>query len=392
MMYRLLELLLGYCRITLRGSPSAIATLFLRKKVNVARMKSEGDCVSFEVLRYEKKRLLKLLTDYPFEIISQQNKGLPALLIRYRFRFGLMLGAASFAAIVWASSLFLWQIEIVGNESLSDREILNLLNDHGFSIGSYLPEVSVKELCNDCLLSDSRLSYLSINIIGTHCEVQVKETKTADPLPDDLPSDITAEYDGQIWRLEVYSGQALVKAGETVQAGQVVISGLFEQPDGTFRLERAYGKVYAKILREFTVTVPYETEIKVYTGRTIQRKSLNFFKKSIKLFKNSGISMPSYDTIETSNSFTIGDSLVLPVSLRTTEYREYATQTIIRGEDEVRRIAETQMADLLAAELAEAEVLTVSRTVSIDETGCHISCSIYCIMDIANEHKLVGTP
>lgn len=392
MIFRLFEGLLGYCRFTLRGSSSALATLFLRQKINVIKLKPSGDCVSFECLLYEKKRILKLLKDYPFEVVSCTYGGLPALLWRYRKRVGLMTGALSFALIVWSASLFLWQIEVVGNERLSDTEVLDLLADHGFSVGCYLPAVEVKQLCNDCLLDDGRIAYLAVNIIGTHCEVQVRETKTGAPMQEEPPSDIVATYDGQIQRLEVYSGQALLKAGETVQAGQVVISGLSKLPEETYRLERAEGKVYAKITRDFSVTVPYEEVQKVYTGEVIEKKSLIFFKKKIKLFKNSGISLPSYDTIETSNSITLGEGLILPVGIETIEYRAYVTETIVRSEDEVYRIARARMADLLAHELAEADLLTISRTVSFDEVGCTISCSVYCIADIAKEQPIVGLP
>lgn len=392
MIFTLFEHLLGYCRITLRGAPSAIATLFMHKKVNVARMKPTEDSVSFECLLYEKRRILKLIADYPFEVVDCTYGGLPPLLWRYRKRFGLIAGALAASLIIWASSLFLWQIEVVGNETLADGEVLALLDAHGFSVGSYLPSVKVKQLCNSCLLDDSRIAYLAVNIIGTHCEVQVRERKAASPPEADLPSDIVATCDGQLYRLEVYSGQALLKAGETVKAGQVVISGLSKLPDETYRLDRAEGKVYAKITRDFTVTVPYEETVKVYTGEVIEKKSLIFFKKKIKLFKNSGISLPSYDTIETSNSLTLGDGLILPISLETTAYREYVTKTLVRSEDEVRAIAEGRMAALLADELAESDVLTVSRSVVFDEVGCTLTCSVYCIADIAEEHPIVSLP
>lgn len=171
MIYRLFKWLFGYCKITLKGSPSAAATLFLRKQINVNHLMPTENGVFFEVMLYERKKTLKLLKDYSFEVTDCKACGLPARLSRYRKRWGLILGALLCAAIIWASSLFLWQIDVVGNETLSDAEVLSLLEDHGFSVGSYLPSLSVKELCNDCLLSEPRLAYLSVNVIGTHCEV-----------------------------------------------------------------------------------------------------------------------------------------------------------------------------------------------------------------------------
>lgn len=393
MIFHLFKLLLGYCRIELHGSSSALATLFLRKNINVARLRPTDEGVCFECLLYEKKKILRLLSDYPFQVIKCTYGGLPPLLWRYRKRFGLIAGALSFGLIIWASSLFLWQIEVVGNETLSDGEVLSILADQGFTVGSYLPSVQVRELCNACLLSDNRIAYLAVNIIGTHCEVQVRETKTVPPSDEStLPSDLVADTDGQIWRLEVYSGQALLKAGETVRKGDVVISGLVEQPDGIFRLERAVGKIYAKITRDFSVTVPYEETVKIYTGEVIQKKSLIFFKKKIKLFKNSGISLPSYDTIETSNSIMLDQDLILPVGIETTEYRAYVTQTLKRSKNDVRRIAEDRMSALLSEALADSEVLSISRSLSFDEKGCTLSVSVYCIEDIADEKWLAELP
>ena len=142
MIFRLFCLLIGYAKITLGDRAEAAATLFLREKINVAAQKrGDGGRLSFVVPLYEARKLLHLLAHYNFTVESVEYGGLPPYLWQFRRRVGLLLGLSAAVAITVAGSLFLWQIRVVGCETVSEEEVLALLADEGVEVGSYIPPI-----------------------------------------------------------------------------------------------------------------------------------------------------------------------------------------------------------------------------------------------------------
>lgn len=394
MIFRLFCLLIGYVQITIKDRAEAAATLFLRQKVNVANQKrgSEGR-LSFLVPLYQKRKLLRLLEKYQFTVESVEYGGLPPYLWSFRWRIGLLLGFASAIAITVAGSLFLWQVRVVGCETVSEEEMLAILADEGVEVGSYIPPIDAIVTAQEVILKDDRLAFVAVNIIGTCCEVQIKETSFPDRAESSQsPANIVAARSGLIERIELYDGQITVKPGEAVREGQVLISGMCQMDEERWRLTAADGKVFAKVERSFTVEVPYEEETLRPTGEESVRKSLIFFKKSVKLFENSSIFTPIYGTIESKDSITLPDGTPLPVAIATHRVIGFEKITVRRTPAEVEAIATRRMATLVAHELKEAEVLSLTRSVEHTPKGVKLTWQVYCIMDIAKQIPMTGLP
>lgn len=394
MIFRLFCLLIGYAKITLSGRAEAAATLFLRQKINVASQKREANGkLSFLVPLYSKRKLLRLLTSYHFTVDSVEYGGLPPYLWQFRKRVGLLLGLLASTVILGSGSLFLWQVRVVGCETISEEEVLALLADEGVEVGSYIPPIDAIVTAQEMILKDDRLAFVAVNIIGTRCEVQVTETAFPEGEPkDDRPASLTAMYDGLIERIELYDGQVLVKPGEAVRAGQTLISGLCEMEEGRWRLTAAAGKVYAKVERTFTVEVPLTAELQRPSGEESIKRSLIFFKKSVKLFETSSILTPTYGTIESKDALTLPDGTPLPIAIATTRYIGYEKVTVRYTAAEAEAIASRQMETLVTGELAEAEILSLTRSVEHTANGVKLTWQVYCIMDVAESVPMTGLP
>jgi similar to stage IV sporulation protein len=394
MMYRLFCLLVGYARITLSDRAAAAATLFLRQNVNVTDLRrGEGGRLSFTVPLYLKRKRLRLLKQYQFEVESVRTGGLPPYLWHLRRRVGLWLGLAAAIAITVSASLFLWQVRVVGCETMSEGEVLAILAEEGVEVGSYIPPIDAIRTAQRVILKDKRLAYVAINIIGTQCEVQIKETASSKGKPpNNGPASVVAAYGGLIHRIELYDGQVLIKPGEAVQAGQTLISGMCRMDEERWRLTAADGKVFAKVERTFTVEVPYKEETLRPTGEESVRKSLIFFKKSVKLFENSSILTPTYGTIESKDSLTLPDGTPLPISIATRRLIGYQKVAITHSPSEAEAIANARMATLVTSTLPEAEVLSLTRSVEHTAKGVKLTWQVYCIMDIAKQVPMTDLP
>lgn len=394
MIFRLFCLLVGYAKITLSDRAEAAATLFLRKKINIANQRKHRDkTLSFTVPLYESRRLLRLLSAHSFSVKSVEYGGLPPYLWQLRCRVGLLLGLAAAIAITLAGSRLIWQIRVVGCESVGQEEVLALLAKEGVEVGSYIPPIDAIATAQKLPLQDRRLAFVAINIIGTHCEVQVTEASFPDTnATDDRPSSLVAMYGGLIERIELYDGQATVKPGEAVLPGQVLLSGLCELEEGRYRLTAARGKVFAKIRQSFLVEVPLSQSVLQPNGESSVKKSLIFFKKSIKLFETSSILTSTYDTIISKDALTLPGGLTLPIAIATEHTVGYTETAITRSPAEAERIAGERMAKLVSESLSEAEILSITRSVEQREDRVVLTWQVYCIMDIAKSVPLTGLP
>ncbi len=394
MMFRLFCFLVGYARITIADRAEAAATLFLRQSVNVADSKrGEGGRLSFTVPLYRLSKMLALLDNYRFSVESVERGGLPAEIRARRGRIGLWLGLPASAAILIAGSLFLWQVRIVGCETVSEEEVRRLLAAEGVAVGSFIPPIDAIATAGRVQIASGNIAFLAVNIIGTTCEVQVTETsRPPADATDDRPASLVADFDGLIERIELYDGQVTVKPGEAVRKGQVLISGLCQLDEDRWRLTAAKGKVYARVERTLTAEVLLKEEKQVPAGEILLSRSLIFFKKSLKISETSSILPPTYGTIEKIDALALPDGRPLPVGIAETYGRLWRTETITRTPAKAEQLANRQLADLAADLLAEDEILSLTRSVEVKQDRVILTWKVYCITDIAKVMPMTGLP
>jgi similar to stage IV sporulation protein len=159
----------------------------------------------------------------------QEREGLPFVLSRLRRRKALVAGAVLFAVSLYLLSSMVWFIEVRGNQDVSGAEILSAAQRAGLHKGTMkwtLSQTAVEEAIRDQLPA---VSWAAVYVEGTRVVIEIAE-KT---LPDDDgtgPAHLVASKEGLIKEMLVLSGNPLVKEGDTVLKGQVLISGEIPPP------------------------------------------------------------------------------------------------------------------------------------------------------------------
>ena len=122
--------------------------------------------------------------------------------------------------------------------------------------------------------------------------------------------------------------------------GDILVSGYYPADETVGeRYTVAKGKVYARTVREFEVSVPLTYERKSYTGEEKTKKYLILFKKEIKIFGNSRNLWGNCDTINTVEYFETFGGDTLPFGVRTVKYLAYVTETVRRSEESAVELA-----------------------------------------------------
>ena len=323
--------------------------------------------------------------DVEAEIVA--HRGLPKLVMRFGKRTGLVVGAVLAIALIVLSGLFVWDVQVSGNESLTEGEVLAELRACGFGVGSYLPALRVREIENRVLMASEKIGWLSINTEGTVARVQVIEHIEGGTDGKDVaskkPANLVAARDGQIEYLELYRGNVAVSVGQAVKKGELLVGGLYDSQTGSFRYARAAGRVMARTERVLEVEIPLLYEQKVYDEPYLQELDLCFFNFSHNFFKNSGNSDTLCDIIKYNVDLGKLGQNRLPVSLSRTEMHPYHVESRERTAEEALELCYEELARQLSSLSGEVQLLQKEIVTEVGEKSVTLVCTLTCIENIA---------
>ena len=315
--------------------------------------------------------------------------GLPFFLNRFRKRAALISGCAAFCIIAWVFTSFVWVIDIDGYAELDTAKLLNNLSQQGLRVGTYVPSVDKESLKNNILIDMPELSYVSVNINGSHAHVTArKRTLPPEILPAEIPCDIISDKDGIIHDITVKSGTPEVVRGETVTRGQLLASGYVTGRAGTTITTHADAEIHARVWRKKSARMPKKYSEKVYTGREKELCTILLFGNRIKLYINSGISYAKCDKIIKRTDLELFGRYRLPISLERATCREYEIrEASMSDETAYDSLSEGLMSSLELPE--EAEVINADFVTSSDEGFAYATLTAESIEPIGTKREIL---
>lgn len=380
--------LFGYRRVCARAIyATGLLDICLRYSIGYSDFScNEAGDISFCVPMLSVGRLQKLCRWEGVELTLLQGGGLPSLLWRYRRRAGLFAGGILALALLVLSGRFVWDVRVTGNGTMSAAQVKAELKSCGFGVGSYIPDIRTEELENRVLMQSDKISWISLYMDGTVAKVQVIEHITP---PDEnthtRPANLVAERDGQIEYLQIYKGNCVVKVGQAVRAGELLVSGVYDSATEGVRFTRAAGEVMARTERVFTVKIPLSYTEKCYGEAEKGDRVLNFFDFSVNFFKNSGKEGEKYDIIREDRVAELWGGVRLPLYLTSVTLLPYTEQTRTHSATDALELAYRELDRELSALSAEAELLRKDVQTEIGDTYVCLTCTVACMENIAKQ-------
>jgi len=309
---------------------------------------------------------------------------------KLRRRVALLTSAILLFVLLTASSLFVWRIDVAGNESVSTVRIMNALEDNGVYIGSYWPAFNSEMIRSHILEDIPELKWLSVSLFGSRVYVEVREAEPAPELFDEGKAcRVVAVKGGLIDELSVLRGVGAVKKGDTVAEGDLLIDGYVQSPFAGTRCVHAAGSARARTWYELTAVLPMEYTEKIYTGDVKRCYSLKFGDSRINFYGNSGIWGEKCDKITTEKSLGVEGMFTLPVSLTSMRLEEYELQTAVMDEDAAReRLEQTLNRELIDRLGEDGEVTETKFSFSVVDGFGVGTLRAECLEDIAKEESL----
>ena len=281
------------------------------------------------------KQAVKIAKKHNCKIHIDNKKGVPFILKKYKKRKIFVIFLLIVIVIIYTLSKFIWNIEVIGNESISTNEILNELKLNGIKIGALKNNIDTDGIISNIRYKRDDIAWIGIELIGTNAVVKVVEAdKKPEIIDENDYCNIVASKDGVIEKITAQNGTLMVSEGTEVKKGDVLIAGYMEGKYTGKNYVNASGEVKAKII--------YEQDEKIYKKETKKEQTGNFENKySIKLnnFKNFYKTLSkyeNYDTMYTSKKIKLFSNFYLPIEIIKYTNFEQRVVNISFNEDEAK--------------------------------------------------------
>lgn len=356
LLFKLMSFFVGYVVIKATGkAPEKFVNMAASRGIclwDIARAGEDAVFISVRLPAVKPLRHIARRTGCRYCV--QARRGLPFLLARMRRRQALALGFVFFVGAMYFLASFVWFIEVRGNERLTAAEVLDAAAGAGLVRG--MPKWQIRAEQVEAGLQERLplLAWTGVYFQGTKVTIEVAER--ALPAEEDRrPAHVVAAKAGVIKEVLVVDGNPLVREGDTVAPGQVLISGAIppllaapsadQKPETAPQVLRPAYYVHARGIVRARVWYEDYGEAQLVetgyrpTGRSEKRHILKYYGRETVLFPRRDISFDCYEVATSTKKLPGWRNLDLPVELITEKYLELAAYREERGRQEAGRIA-----------------------------------------------------
>lgn len=353
----------------------------------------DDTALSFCVARGDLRALRRAAEGCGAEVSIERTAGTPFFFARLRRRHALFAGGILCAALLLVNSLFIWDFEVTGNETVPTETILHALREHGVHRGTFIYSFRSQDICNRVLPELKDLCWVAVNVRGCKAYVQVRErVRAPERVNESEPTNVIAAKPGLITKVRALDGEKRVLPGTSVQQGQLLIAGVVdtggtEKPSVTTRFLAGKGEVWARTWYDLTVRVPLTYEKKVYTGKEKRSHTLIWGENRLKIgAKGSSICNVDCDKIKYKTQWTLFGLFALPVTWETETLLPYELEIAARSRADAEAQGKDMLETYLTALLGETGSVTQRRfSTAVEGDTLVVTLSAECEEQIGKE-------
>lgn len=237
MLLKIIRYIKGYIRIRVIGySAERFLNACSHKGIFLWGLKPVGPTYEMNITIKGFRQLKPIIRKTGTKVVIVRRFGLPFFLHKYRKRKLFFGGAFLFIVMIIAMSRFIWNIDITGNQSRTDESILEFLGSKNVEDGMPKSDVDCARIVKDIRKEYDDIIWVSASIRGARLIIQVKENEDSLPVVNkteeekeqearENATDIVADQDCIITDIVPRNGIAMVKEGDQVKKGDILISG-----------------------------------------------------------------------------------------------------------------------------------------------------------------------
>lgn len=270
-----MEFFFGSVTVLLTGPLSAMQLSQIAQEIPLEDVKTTADGLTMRLLLKDVRQLRRLLHGQGIRMHVLQRRGLPfvRVFLRRNSAFAFCLAAALLTLMYLSGTVLQLKVSGTANKKLSET-LLQQAEEMGLKRG--VPAQSIDRRQIERALQDlhPELTYVSIRRQGTNIELFVVEATQPPKIANEYEAvDVIAASNGLITNVTVFSGVPLVRPGDTVRQGQVLIQGV----DADGNPCRAAGQVTARLWQTGRGEAELYEQEREHTGKQKESIKISLF-------------------------------------------------------------------------------------------------------------------
>lgn len=229
-----------------------------------------------------------------------------------------------------------------------------------------------------------------IHIKGTNVIIEIVEAdKKPDIIDENEYCNIITKSDGVITKINVQNGTALVKVGDVIKSGNIIVGGWLEGKYTGTRYVHAKADIQARVWHSKKEKMTLTQEVEEETGNVKNSYGINInnfkinFPKSIPNFEN-------YDTINENKKLKIFSNFYFPIEICKTTYKETQKKCVNYSPEEAKEILLKKLEEELKNEIKDEQNIVNTRVNYKEEEGSITVELIYEVLEnIGTNEKIV---
>ncbi len=382
--------IMNYVDFTAEGAfCERLLTLAANENIDIINPRKQGYKMSGTVFAGDYKKLRKPARSAGLRLKIVKKHGVLFFLKRNQKRIGLAIGSLIIMLTVFILNMFVWEINVTGNDKVPTEAIIASAAEKGLVAGSLQKKHVTKEISWYILNENDGLAWVTINIQGCVANIIVTEVNedTEMKYDDDKPVNIVASKYGVIRSMDVFDGQDVVKVGDAVMKGDLLVSAVYEDRYNKLTLKHARAKIMAETDYSLTVEFPME---QVLTEKGKVKKEvgeITVLGLKIKYGSDKGCEDLPYETDSKDLYFFW---LKLPISVKSTRYFSVNEKNITYDMEQAKSGAYELLEEKEKTEMAEMQIISKKLDEKIKDGKYIIQAEYICIMDIAEEQEILS--
>lgn len=347
------DYIIGYVNVLIEGYYiERFINICLSKKIILWNMKREKSSMLYANISIKDfKRLRQIGKKTGCKIFIRNKRGLPFIINKYRRRKIFVLSASAIVVILFITSQFIWNIQIKGNTTINEMDIVNELHECGLNTGILKRKIDTKKIINDIRLKRDDIAWIGISLQGTNAIVEIVESqKKPDIINENEYCNIVSDKEGVITKITAQNGTLLVKPGDVVKKGDILVGGWMEGKFTGIRYVHSNADIQAKVWYSKKEKMILNGEVRERTLTEEKRYAIKFNNFKINLYK----SLPkfkNYDTINENKKLKLFSNFYLPVEILTDTYYEVNIVPKTYTVEEAKQILTQKLENELSVEI-----------------------------------------
>ena len=312
-----------------------------------------------------------------------KKQGLCFVLLRWRGRWGLVLGPLVLAAVLAFSGNVVWAIRFDGLPAAQQIQLRSQLLQAGICEGAWLRPDSLDAARQERLAQNEESSWLTLNLCRGRLVVEASQLRPAPELPQGRSCDLVSVADGVVLEVNIQSGQPLCSPGQTVAKGQQLAAGRYQDRDGRLFEVQSAGEVMAQVTFRCQAQQPMETTVALPQSGGRRGRRLLVLGQTIPLGPQPQAG-PEEQASVTSRPLTIL-GFALPATLEETWVTGSVQQTVTFTEEQALELAKLACREQLLQQLPGAEIQSERVYSRLEQGKLQVEMELVAVAQIAQQ-------